>query len=264
MNIGQIARNQQMLYQIASRTADAAGSAWVPQTAEKSSPALSDYKSLLRGFGGGQDEASNYFSSPDALKGTVRQIAKRLYDASFSGESAGSGSTSNSVQDSLAGTDPLMDSLRKQLGSKLEAQQQLYRPDQTLSGNFEQLQAVANQLVSRLQTVNLSDETTKKIQALALEDAKNSAGAQEGGEAEGSDKTVPTRTDRVSLVHDEVQKYAPSKRSAALNTINKVWQAELDRIGAHIKQKDPNWTMWGDKFDTSILNDYKPGVNVWV
>ena len=76
-------------------------------------------------------------------------------------------------------------------GVKVESQQQLYQPDQTaLSGNFAQLQAVAESLVSRLQTVSLSDETTKKIQELALRDAKNSAGAQAGGEADAANTSA--------------------------------------------------------------------------
>lgn len=253
-----------MLYKIVNRNVDMARSGYSSQTAVPSK--LSDYRGLLDGFGSGaQDTGDNFFSSPAALQGTVRQIARRLYDASFSSDAAAGEGTAGSVQGSgLTGGDEMLKALRKQLGAKVDAQQQLYQPDQTLSGNFEQLQAVAENLVSRLQTVPLSDETTKKIQALALEDAKNSAGAQEGGEAEGADQPALSRTDRISLVQDEVQKYAPSKRSAALNTINKVWQSELDRIGEHIKQKDPDWTIWGDKFDVSILDDYKAGVNIWV
>ena len=56
MTIGQVARNQQMLYSIANRNVSS----------------------------GAEDYGDNIFSSPAALKGTVRQIAKRLYDASFS------------------------------------------------------------------------------------------------------------------------------------------------------------------------------------
>ena len=133
-----------------------------------------------------------------------------------------------------------------------------------MSGNFAQLQAVAESLVSRLQTVSLSDETTKKIQQLALSDAKNSAGAQEDGKTDVANTSGLSRKDRLSMIQEEVQKFAPSQRAAALNTINKVWGNEMDRIGAYIKEKDPNWTIWGDKFDTSILDDYKPGINMWV
>lgn len=38
----------------------------------------------------------------------------------------------------------------------------------------------------------------------------------------------------------------------------------MDRIGAYIKEKDPDWAAWGDEFDVSILDDYKAGVNMWV
>ncbi len=252
MNIGQIARNQQMLYKIANKSVS---SGYTPKTA--SSSKISDYNALLSGWGSSgsvKDDGSNFFSSPAALQGTPRQIAKRLYDASFSADAAqGNYNT---------GTDQTLKAIQEQLRAKAESLQQPYQPDKTVSGSFEQLQAVAESLVSRLQTVTLSDETTKKIQALALSDAKNSAGAQESGGADAA-TSVLSRQDRLDMIQGEVQKFAPSRRAAALNTINKVWQSELDRIGEHIKEKDPNWTIWGDKFDVSILDNYKAGVNVW-
>lgn len=259
MNIGQITRNQQMLYKIANRSADTGGYSSKP--AALSSSKLSAYSGLLNGFGGGtQSAGDNFFSSPAALQGSARQIARRLYDASFSSDAAaGESGTSSAAEGFPSGGDEMLTAIRKQLGSKVESQQQLYQPDQAaLSGDFAQLQAIAEERVSRLRTVSLSDETTKKIQELALEDAKSSAGAREG------DAPVFTRADRMSMIQDEVQKFAPSKRTAALNTINKVWQNELDRIGEHIKEKDPNWTVWGDQFDVGVLDDYKAGINVWV
>ena len=235
MTIGQVARNQQMLYSIANR--NVSGSA-------------------------AQDDGYNFFSSPAALQGTVRQIAKRLYDASFSSDAAAQGNIAGLTQGAgAAGGDQTLEAIRKQLGAKVGSLQQRYQPDQTLSGNFAELQAVAESLVSRLQTVPLSDETTKKIQELALRDAKNSAGAQGNGEA--ADTPAFSRMDRLSIIQEEVRKFAPSKRAAAFNTINKIWESELDRIGAYIKEKDPNWTAWGDEFDVGILDDYKAGVNVW-
>lgn len=257
MNIGQIARNQQMLYKIANKGVDVSGYSPKPTSSSK----LSEYSGLLNGFGGGaQDAGDNVFSSPAALQGTVRQIARKLYDASFSSDAA-AGGTSSAQGTDAAGADETLKALQQQLGKKVEAQQKLYQPDQiNLSGSFEELQAVADGLVSRLQTVTLSDETTKRIQELALEDARNSAGGRESGEGDGT----LSRTDRLGLIQDEVRKFAPSKRAAALNTINKVWQNEMDRIGEHIKEKDSDWTIWGDKFDAGILDDYKAGVNVWV
>lgn len=267
MNIGQIARNQQMLYKIANKNVDVGSSGYSSKPTGLSSSKLSAYSGLLNGWGSAaQDSEDNFFSSPAALQGTVRQIARRLYDASFSSDAtAGTDGTGSTQVGYPAGGDKTLNAIRKQLGVKVEAQQRLYQPDQaTLSGNFAQLQAVAESLVSRLQTVSLSDETTKKIQALALEDAKNSAGVQEGGETDGLNATILSRQDRLSMIQGEVQKFAPLKRAAALNTINKVWENELDRIGEHIKEKDPSWTIWGDKFDASILDDYKAGINVWV
>ena len=232
MTIGQIARNQQILYSFANRNRT----------------------------GGAGDDGDNFFSSPAALQGTVRQIAKRLYDASFSSDAAAEESGAGFPQGSYtAGGDQTLQAIRKQLGAKVGSMQQLYQPDQTaFSGSFEELQAIAESLVSRLQTVSLSDETTKKIQELALTDAKNSAGA------EAADSSALSQKDRLSVIQEEVRKFAPSKRAAAFNTINKVWENELDRIGAYIKEKDPDWTAWGDKFDVGILDDYKAGVNVWV
>lgn len=262
MNIGQIMRNQQMLYAIANKSVDMSGSGYSPKPASSSSK-LSAYSSLLNGFGSSaQDTGDNFFSSPAALQGTVRQIARRVYDASFSsGAIAGEDGTGSVQGSGFSGGDELLKAIQKQLGTKVESQRQIYQPDQTgLTGDFAQLQAVAESAVSRLQTVSLSGETTKKIQALALEDAKSSAGGQGNGEA---DTPTASRADRMSMIQDEVQKFAPSRRAAALNTINRVWQNELDRIGEHIKEKDSNWTLWGDQFDVSILDDYKAGVNVW-
>lgn len=266
MNIGQVARNQQMLYSIANRNVSSSDSS---KPTALSSSKLSAYSGLLNGFGfgsGAEEDGDNFFSSPAALQGTIRQIARRLYDASFSSDSiveeSGAAFTQGS---SAAGGDQTLQAIRKQLGAKVESQQQLYQPDQAaLSGNFAQLQALAESCISRLQTVSLSDETTKKIQELALMDAKNSAGTGENGGSDMANTSALSQKDRLSTIQEEVQKYAPSKRAAAFNTINKVWENELDRIGSYIKEKDPDWTIWGDQFDVSILDDYKVGVNVWV
>ena len=262
MTIGQVARNQQMLYNIANKNGS---SSYSSTPAASSSSKFSAYSGLLNGLGSGtEDYGDNFFSSPAALKGTVRQIAKRLYDASFSSDAILGENGSSFMQGAhTSDIDPTLQAIRKQLGSKVESMQQLYQPDQTtLSGSFEELQAIAESLVSRLQTVSLSDEATKKIQELALMDAKNSAGAQENGEA--SNTSILSQKDRLSMIQEEVQKFAPSKRAAAFNTINKVWEYEMDRIGEYIKEKDPNWAAWGDEFDASILDGYKAGINMWV
>ena len=264
MTIGQVARNQQMLYSLVNRNAS---NSYSPASAASSlsSSKLSAYSGLLYGWGSSTDDTGdNFFSTPAALQGTARQIAKRLYDASFSSDATAAENMAGLTQGvNTVGGDPTLQAIRKQLGAKMESLQQFYQPDQTLlTDNFAQLQAVVGSLVSRLQTVTLSDETTKKIQALALMDAKNSAGTQEDGNA--SNMSALSRADRISMIQEEVQKFAPSKRAAAFNTINKVWSNEMDRIGEYIKEKDPNWAAWGDEFDVSILDDYKAGINMWV
>lgn len=265
MTIGQVARNQQMLYNAVNKNGSGSYSSKPAAPSSATSSKLSAYSGLLYGWGSGtEDEGSNFFSSPAALQGTVRQIAKRLYDASFSSDAISEGSGAGFTQGIYtSGGDQTLQALREQLGGKVESLRQLYQPDQTtLSGGFAELQAIAESLASRLQTVSLSDETTKKIQELALMDAKNSAGAREDGEA--ADTPALSRKDRLSMIQEEVQKFAPSRRAAAFNTINKVWENEMDRIGAYIKEKDPDWAAWGDKFDVSILDDYKAGINMWV
>ena len=258
MTIGQVAQSQQMLYSIARNNVSSSRSS-ASAAFSLSSSKLSTYSGLLYGWGSSTEgTGDNFFSTPAALQGTVRQIAKRLYDASFSsGATAAENAASLTQGTNTVSGDPALQAIREQLGAKAESLQQLYQPDQTtLSGSFEELQAIAESLVSRLQTVSLSDETTKKIQALALMDAKNSAGA--------ADTSALSQKDRLSMIREEVQKFAPSKRAAAFNTINKVWENEMDRIGEHIKEKAPNWATWGDEFDVGILDDYKPGINMWV
>ena len=106
----------------------------------------------------------------------------------------------------------------------------------------------------RSQYTPISDEATEAMQKLAMQDAVNSV---EKGSA-------PSAKEREALINEHLKSVDPSKRAAAYNTMNKVWESELDRIGKRIKEKDPSWNNWGDKFNTDILKDYKPGVNVWV
>ena len=113
--------------------------------------------------------------------------------------------------------------------------------------------ALAQRFSVRQQYTPISDEATEAMQQLALEDAKNSIGS--------ASVDADERTD---LIREHLKDVDPSKRTAAFNTMNKVWESEMDRIGSFIKEKDPGWTTWGDKFDTAILDDYKAGVNIWI
>ena len=105
----------------------------------------------------------------------------------------------------------------------------------------------------REQYTPISDEATEAMQKLALEDAKNSV------EGKSADSAA-----RAKLIQEQLKDVEPAKRAAAFNTMNKVWESETDRIGKHIKEKDAGWEDWGDKFDASVLDDYKAGVNIWI
>lgn len=111
----------------------------------------------------------------------------------------------------------------------------------------------APQFSVREQYTPISDAATEAMQKLALEDAKNSAGGK-----------TANSTERANLIREQLKDVDPSKRTAAFNTMNKVWESETERLGKYIKEKTPDWNDWGDKFDTAILDDYKPGVNVWI
>ena len=114
--------------------------------------------------------------------------------------------------------------------------------------------SAAKQPSIREQYTPISDEATEAMQKQALQDAIDSSGS-----ANGLDGTA-----RVGTLREQMRGVEQSKRTASYNTMNKVWESEIDRIGNFIKEKDKNWKDWGDEFDTSILEDYKPGVNVWV
>ena len=115
-------------------------------------------------------------------------------------------------------------------------------------------QSLAQQFIARVQYTPISDKATSAMQELALQDAMESMGTM---------TPSAERLDRVAVIQEHLDSVAPSKRAAALNSMNKVWESELERIGEYIKEKDPSWNNWGDTFDTNILKGYQPGINTW-
>ena len=164
-------------------------------------------------------------------------------------------------------SDPLSDMLKSMGISGLQgrtvremAQYQLRVQDSSGTANAQQTgsaqttdAAASTGFSVREQYTPISDEATEAMQKLALEDAKNSAEGKTANSAE-----------RAKLIREQLKNVDPSKRAAAFNTMNKVWESETERLGKYIKEKTPDWNDWGDKFDTAILDDYKAGVNVWV
>ena len=64
------------------------------------------------------------------------------------------------------------------------------------------------------------------------------------------------------IIKSYVQTVDVDKRLASSRALNRAWFDEVDRIGQYIHSKDPNWTNWGQKFDLSILDGYKQGIDV--
>lgn len=213
MNISQIARNQQMLYQFVNKNS---GSDY------KAKMQMQSKLASMGGFtvtGKGEDMLSSMLKSmgiSGVQGGTFREMAKYQ--------------------------------IRVQNASEKEAAQKAQDTQKTDSAAPKQGFSI------REQYTQISDKATESMQKLALEDAKKSAEGKKGASS----------TERAKLIQEHLKDVEPSKRSAAFNTMNKVWESETERLGKYIKEKTPGWNDWGDKFDTSILDDYKPGVNVWV
>ena len=209
MNIGQLARQQQMIYKFVSRGTSNYKTQMKSQLSSANSFALA---------GQTNDKVSNMLQSMgiSGLQGrTVREMAQ--YQMRVQNTSGASSTRQISTASDAAATAQAMEfSVREQ-----------YTP--------------------------IYDEATDAMQKLALEDAK--------GSVEG--KTT-SQADRAKLIQEQLKDVDPSKRAAAFNTMNKVWESETERIGKYIKEKDESWNDWGDKFDTKLLNDYKAGVNIWM
>lgn len=209
MNVGQLARNQQMMYQVISRNGGA-------------------YQSMLQG----------QYASLSSLGGKA-QNANAADLLQSMGYSAGMGGRT----------------VREMAQSQLRTQdtQHLRETAAPQTSGLERGLGSLTGIASRQQFIPLSEETTKTIQSLALEDAKSSV---TGKAMDGKERT--------KLIQDQLRKYDPSQRSAAYNSMNKLWEKEMDRIGDHIREKDADWNTWGDKFDAKVLEDYKAGVNMWI
>lgn len=96
---------------------------------------------------------------------------------------------------------------------------------------------------------DVSDEVTKQVKAAALQAAKDGYGVSD--------------TDYInSIIRSYIQTVPVDKRMASAYTLQELWFEEVDRIGWYIHSQDPSWTMWGQAYDTSILDNYQQGVDV--
>lgn len=237
MNISQLARNQQMMYNFINKSA--------------SGDYRTQMKSQLSNLGSlalqskGDDEIAGMLQSMgiSGLQGrTVREMAQYQMRVQKNTDAAAAKKASGTEKTSR--TDAAKE---KEKASRTDAS--------TRTPNI------------RERYTPISDKATKAMQKLAIEDAKNSVKKKDAvgkTDAEKKAEEKKNAAERKKLIDEHLKDVDPSKRTAALNTMNKVWENETDRLGKYIKEKDKNWNDWGDEFDTSILDKYEPGVNVWV
>lgn len=244
MNVNQLAHNQQMMYKFINR-----GVSSSDRTQLKSQ--LSSASSLFLQEQDSGDTVASMLQSMgiSGMQGrTVREMARyqvRVQNASAkqtSGASAAEKVKQTSGRDAVSNT---KQTVGKADATKAFSVRERYTP--------------------------ISDKATKAMQKQAIEDAKNSVkktvayttdkahGAKTGGE-----KPTDAAAERNKQIQEHLKEVDPSKRTAAYNTMSKVYENETDRLAKYIKEKTPGWENWGDEFDTSILDKYETGVNVFV
>ena len=97
---------------------------------------------------------------------------------------------------------------------------------------------------------DVSNEVVQQIKDAALRAAKENYGMRSGP------------NEMAEITKSYIRTLPVDKRMAAQNTLRQVWYEELDRIGHYIHSQDPSWTVWGQAYDTSILDNYQQGVDV--
>lgn len=254
MNIGQMARTQQMIYRFVDRNLD---------KSKQSSPF--SRLSSMNASSVQRQQQENTSALWSALTASTEKNGDPTVDSFLQkiGVSGSQGRTyremaqyqlRNNTQNGSAAQKTAKEQTRASL---LDPTSQTQRQSQLKQQKLDELQKQSARFSVKEPYAKLSAETTEKIQKLAVEDAKNST------QKKTSQQEKADSEKRMDTIRKELNKVDPSKRAATLNSMNKVWQEETDRLGAYIKEKDANWKDWGDSFDTTILNNYKLGVSVW-
>ena len=248
MNVSQVARNQQMMYNIISKGEDYASRVQSKYSGSDVSVKVKDKEidetdSILQQMGVKNFDDSDLLSMSD-----VSFADRAKADADKLLEQIG-------IKDLEGRT--VREMAQYQMSVREAAQD-----DISEASLYSDLLAQSQQSPSSIRTqyTPISDEATKAMQNLALQDAVNSVGK---ADSSTSSSLAPNSRERASLIQEQLKEVDPSKRLSAFNTMNKVWESELDRIGNYIQQNDSSWTTWGDSFNTDILKGYIPGVNIW-
>lgn len=95
--------------------------------------------------------------------------------------------------------------------------------------------------------VSVDQGVVQQVKQLALDHMKNGYGVSDG-------------EDISKVIRDYTMSLAPEKRLSASWTLNEIFHGEAVRLGEFVHQHDPGWD-WGKPFDTSILEDYRQGLD---
>ena len=95
--------------------------------------------------------------------------------------------------------------------------------------------------------VSVDQDVVQQVKQIAFNHMKNGYGVSDG-------------EDISKVIRDYTMSLAPEKRLSASWTLNEIFHGEAVRLGEFVHQQDPGWD-WGKPFDTSILDDYRQGIN---
>lgn len=98
--------------------------------------------------------------------------------------------------------------------------------------------------------VPVDEKVAKQVRQLAFDHLKNGRGLSDGEDVSG-------------VIRDYTISLSPEKRLSASWTLNEMFHSEADRLGNFVRQQIPGWEL-GKPFDTSILEGYRPGVDMQV
>ena len=87
----------------------------------------------------------------------------------------------------------------------------------------------------------------RQVKRIAFDHMKNGYGVSNGEDISG-------------LIQGYVLSLAPEERLSASWTLNEMFHTEATRLAGFVRQHNPGWD-WGAPFDTSILEDYRQGVD---
>ena len=117
---------------------------------------------------------------------------------------------------------------------------------------YEDGMDITGMKASDFKTIPVSKEMEQKMKDIAFKQMKNYYGMT--GESSGE------MAEAIKSYYSQIPK---EDRIHAARTLDKIHRAEAQRLVDFVKSRVPGW-QHGQHFDTSILDDYKQGINIRV